>query len=144
MRKERCHCSFPYCQKLCPFITACLILWKSGARVLNEKREASRGFSKISYVEPHPSGLGLDGAWDPPFWDLISTSPMISSTIPILPCLWILAHPPWKKDEELCCIPTLCQNNSWAIGGKVKLEATIYWKEISTPRHQGFSLSNNS
>ena len=40
---------------------------KAVLEYLKEKIEASRGFSKLSYVEPHPYGLGPAGARDPPF-----------------------------------------------------------------------------
>ena len=44
MRKERCHCSYPYCKKWFPLIITCLLHWRSGAQVFKEKK---RSFERL-------------------------------------------------------------------------------------------------
>ena len=58
MSKEWFHHFYTYFKKRYPLNTACFLHWRIGAGVFKEKREASRGFSKLAFVEPHPYGLG--------------------------------------------------------------------------------------
>ena len=98
------------------------------------KKRNLRGFSKLTSVKPHPYGLVQAGPLDPPILDLISTSPMRYSTIPILPCLYILAHPPWGKGGKIVLhTQTLLKSllSLWRKGevrGKDPLEGTLNTK----------------
>ena len=68
------------------------------------KKEGPRGILKLAFVELHPYDLGQVELEIPHPRDHSSTSPIESSTYPILSSLYILAHPSLKKKDEECVI----------------------------------------
>lgn len=127
-----------------PLTSFCLLHWRRGAQVFKEKREVSRGFSKLSFMEPHPYGLGTS-------WSLRSfifgsyihlTHDILYHTYhPII--LNTISSPMGEKRKNCVAYPNSVKIILESIGGKVKLEARIHWKELSTLRHKGCSLSND-
>ena len=138
MRKEWFHCFYPCYKKCYPLSTACLLHWRSSARVFKAKREASRGFLKLTSMEPHTYVLGT--SWS-------SRSSLFGSYLHLMHEIINHTYPP---------IPLNTSSSPMGEGRKncvvypksIKiildsLEGRSHWKELSTPRHKGCSLSNH-
>ena len=144
MRKEWCHHFYPYCKKRYPLNTACFLHWRSGARVFKAKREASRGFLNLASVEPHPYGLGTSWSSRSSLFGsyLHLTHEILNHTYPPMP-LNIGSSPIEQRRKNCVAYPNSAKIILESIGGKVKLEARIHWMGLSTPSHQGCSISNH-
>jgi len=85
MRKERCHRSFPNYKNLCPLITAYLLLWISGARVLNAKK---RSFERLLEADLR----GASSLWFRTKWS--SRSSLLGSNLHLIDEILNHTYPP--------------------------------------------------
>ena len=144
MSKERFHHFFPQYKKRCPLITTYLLLCRRSALVLKEKK---RSFERILEACLH----GASSLWFRTSWSSISfifgshlhlTHEILNHTYPPMP-LNTGSPPMGKRRKDCVAHPNSIKIILESIGGKVKLEARIHWMGLSTPRHQGCSLSNH-